>query len=573
MAKVLQFDNSIQRYIKLSDKKMEEGDLVTAISYCFSAYSKEQSPEVLERIAKIYAEMGLYELSNEYWFNYLDKTEETDDTAPLEELATNYFYLEDYIATGYYLHQKIIKDNNFSENLDKNILDFFGLEEKLSKKQDYKIVYPPEEKDYSNEIKKADLSFAIGDYTDAIRNYNLVPEGNKDYLIAQKKKARALYLNSDYSGAISILKNILKKEENNLIILCELSSCFYHIKDITSARYYYKKCMEIGAQTEEELYILGRLSALHSDHNGIIKTFSLAVEKNPFDLNVRHVLGLAYINVFDYKSAYKHFAFIKKIVPDDTIASYYAEKTFLLSIGDKKKVELYPAEYKTGLPKAEEKNRIKYLKSIMEAPATQYEKLLKRPIAKKYLEWAIFEGEEDFSKECVYLMTGVNIRGINKILRKALLCPSIDNNLKKIIIYSMICSGVKGKISVVVESRYLSFYPKHFAFEKEKNGDFYYLCYSLCMAHAVFLGEEDFNKIALATNRIYKKLGSLKRKLKKEELCSLIFYVSGASDRLGIKEPYKLFRLNREDFLIVLNLYQGDINENNWYRQVVWWIH
>ena len=35
MAKVLQFDNSIQRYLKLSDKKLEKGDLVSAISFCF----------------------------------------------------------------------------------------------------------------------------------------------------------------------------------------------------------------------------------------------------------------------------------------------------------------------------------------------------------------------------------------------------------------------------------------------------------------------------------------------------------------------------------------------------------
>ena len=71
MGKIVEIKDGYKSYIKLADKKAEKGDLSGALRLLFSALNLGGAPEVYADIADVYAEMGLYELSNKYWFKYL----------------------------------------------------------------------------------------------------------------------------------------------------------------------------------------------------------------------------------------------------------------------------------------------------------------------------------------------------------------------------------------------------------------------------------------------------------------------------------------------------------------------
>ena len=86
--------------------------------------------EFYEKIAKVYSLMEQYEMSNLYWFRYLYYAPKDKVSMCYEELAINYFYLDNLWASGYYFHKKISVDGFVSkQDIDPEIIDFFSGEE------------------------------------------------------------------------------------------------------------------------------------------------------------------------------------------------------------------------------------------------------------------------------------------------------------------------------------------------------------------------------------------------------------------------------------------------------------
>jgi tetratricopeptide (TPR) repeat protein len=125
--KILLFDNSDIRYRSVAEKKAELGEYEKSLGLLFSIKDYDKKAEVVMDIADTYADMGLLELSNRYWYKYMDLTPKDKHSVAFEELAINYFYLEDFRASSYYFHKKIDTDGFLSkEGIDQEILDFFA---------------------------------------------------------------------------------------------------------------------------------------------------------------------------------------------------------------------------------------------------------------------------------------------------------------------------------------------------------------------------------------------------------------------------------------------------------------
>ena len=105
--KILSVTDHLKKYIKKADECAEKEKFLSALGFCFSALSIKRTSETLSAIANVYADMGLYELSNKYWFYYLEKTPEKNCGRAYEELAINYFYLSNFTMSGYYFNKKI----------------------------------------------------------------------------------------------------------------------------------------------------------------------------------------------------------------------------------------------------------------------------------------------------------------------------------------------------------------------------------------------------------------------------------------------------------------------------------
>ena len=151
---ILKFDDSGERYRYLSDEYADRGDYEKALGLSFSALKKGFSPDIIMDIADTYADMGLYELSNQYWFIYMDKAPKEKVSVAYEELGINFYYMDNVWAAGYYFHLKLSEDGYISrEGLEQEIIDFFSGEQ--AKRRMFKTVYPPEKSDWTWETFKS----------------------------------------------------------------------------------------------------------------------------------------------------------------------------------------------------------------------------------------------------------------------------------------------------------------------------------------------------------------------------------------------------------------------------------
>ena len=106
-SKILPFDNGKEKYIKLAKKRIEENDYSGALSTFFTALGSGNDYEILKEIATIYTAIEQFEMSNLYWFRYLYYAPKDKTACAYEELAVNYFYLDNLWASGYYFHKKL----------------------------------------------------------------------------------------------------------------------------------------------------------------------------------------------------------------------------------------------------------------------------------------------------------------------------------------------------------------------------------------------------------------------------------------------------------------------------------
>ena len=127
MDKVILFEKNALRYRKLAEECVEKEDFSRALEFLLSAKSLSQNLDVIMDLADLYAYMNLLELSNKYWFIYMDKAPKDKVSIAYEELAINYFYLDNFWASSYYFHQKLTVDGYINkQGLSQEILDFLN---------------------------------------------------------------------------------------------------------------------------------------------------------------------------------------------------------------------------------------------------------------------------------------------------------------------------------------------------------------------------------------------------------------------------------------------------------------
>ena len=85
MKKTVNSAESINAYKRLADDKADGGDLLGALGLYFTAHRYDpRDLGAIEGIADCYADMGLLELSNKYWFLFLSYAPKDKESVAFE---------------------------------------------------------------------------------------------------------------------------------------------------------------------------------------------------------------------------------------------------------------------------------------------------------------------------------------------------------------------------------------------------------------------------------------------------------------------------------------------------------
>ena len=561
MEKVLQFTNGIDRYLSLADKKVQEGDLFGALGFLYAAESKGGAPDVWQDIADVFSEMGLYELSNRYWFKYLSAVPKEKSGIALEELAINYFYMENLFVSSYYFHRKVLIDGYISQDgLGEDIIDFFS--DNFNLKKQFRIVYPFDKADYSNELSGAKRALCNGDYRTAIKLYSSIPEGCRQFKEASNELSVVYFLTGEVDKAIDISRKALETEGKSTSILCNLSSMYKYKKNDDKSAYYYREAKSIFDGDKEGLYKLATCSLEQGDTESAIEYLEKVCKDRPYDQNMNYLYALALANARKMDLALSVMKKALLVTPDNVVIKYYVD-LFSSILDGQVFDDLFPLEYISDLPQKERQKRSRKIDALF---VMETGKVIDKLNDQKVLDtvlWGLEHAGEKTAKKCVFILTQINTPKANAVLREKLIDTEISDEVKRAILYVWIMIGNLKKINVQIRGFFMEIKPRELPCKKDPDGMLFYSAYALCLSRLIFSESSEFDKIAFATDKVYKKLKDKQNliRMEKETVASLIVSLSKLDKIKSDKDICSLFSANYKDYILLKTEYEGEKND------------
>ena len=557
MSDIINFTPNPDKYRKLADEYAERGDFTRALSFLFSAKSIRCDYKVLMDIADVYADMGLLELSNKYWYYYMDKAPKDKVSIAYEELAINYFYMDNYWASSFYFHKKLDTDGHISkEGLDKEIIDFFSGEE--MKKTAYRLVYPFERADYSYNVKIAKHFLALGAFGEAKKPLEEIPESVRNEE-QSGELAMACFMSDDLDGAEKACRNSLEINGENVTSYCHLSTVYNMREDADKADYYYQKALSIRKGEKGEEYNLATCAIERGDHFTAKECLIKILEDRPHEASMRFFYGISLINLGEYQKAKKELEKTYRLNPDDAVCYYYLKLVDDLENGVVGAEKLLPLKYEKELPKKVAKKYSQELKSLVDEPMKISSALKKKEI-RKIVEWGLYFGEGQTPRDAVFILSNDYSSYSKSLIKTALLDLEVLEEIKRVLIYVLIVSGVKEKFGVTAGSFYLKIKPKKLLCEKSPEGAIYFSAYALCMARVVFWEFENLDVIGQKIDKIYKAFSGkvTEAEVTNEELAALVLSECGFKWVKNPKDVTKLFEITPQKLTKLTDMLKGE---------------
>ncbi|MBE5734262.1 MAG: tetratricopeptide repeat protein [Clostridiales bacterium] len=559
---VLLFDKPILRYRRLADECAKKEDFLGAIRFLTSAKNIDPfNLDVLIDLADNYADAGLLENANKCWFNYIDKAPKERLAVAYEELAINFFYLDNFWASSYYFHKKLEIDGFISkEGLSQEIIDFFSGEE--HKKGSYKIAYPFDRADYSYEVKKAKHCMTIGIFDEGAKILQSIPsecldeDGFGDLAVC-------LFMSDDLDGAEEVCRQSLKLHGDNVTAFCNLSTVYDMKEDFDNSDYYYRKALSCKKGDKAEAYKIATCAIEREDHQMLLECLTTILNERPYELNMLFFSGLCYANLGNFERAEQQLKTALSLDPEDSVVRFYYDYVNGLLVSGADEQNFMPFKYVKELPEQVISKYKKKIKSLVKNPE-KMASMVKKTEVRKVLEWGLFSLDSQVVRDCVFVLTNTLTPYSKSVMMKALINPDGREELKRLIIYVLLQCGVKEKIGVVAGSFYCKLKPKKLACEKDlEHGGLYLSSYALCVSKMIFLDVEVLDKLAKQCDVIFKKLRSIitESDATNEEIAGLILFRAKAKKFSDIAMVTRVFSVDKNKLIYLNKLVDGEKND------------
>ena len=556
MAKVLQIENNVERYKRLADARAEKEDFFGALTFLFSAEKEQFNYEILMRIADAYADMGNLELSNKYWFKYMHFAPSDKVSVAYEELAVNYFYMENLWASGYYFHKKISKDGYISkEGLDKEILDFFSGEE--FKRHAYRIVYPRERADYTFETKNGKRAIALGGFKEATIVLEKIPEDCRTEEISGDL-AVAYFMDNRLDDAEKVCRHSLNKHGETVTAYANLSTVYDMRGDFLNSEFYYQKALACRKGNFGEAYKIATCSIEREDHETAKECLETILKDRPYETSMCFFYGIALINLGDYEGGYQSLKKAYMIDPDDLITEYYLSFSDKLRKGGEDDEKLLPLKYQKELPKKISVKWSRRIKDLVKTPE-RISVVMKKPEMQTVVKWGMLYGTEAVMRASALIASSADGARFKRTALSMLLTPDVRDGLKRLLVYVLIMKGHKGRIGVVASSFYTDFSAKKLQCEKTADGALYFSAYALLVSRLIFFDIEGFERAAKITDKIYRAFSGVitEAETTNEEIAALILSECGFEKFSTDQEVLRNFEITESKFKQLKNLYEN----------------
>ena len=537
--KILSFNNS-EVFRNLAGKYANEGNYVKALNFLFTALENcKDKLDILADIAQIYSDMDLFDLSNKYWFKFLDKAPKIDKGLAYEELLSNYFYLEKIWIAGYYFQCKLEQDGKLDKlNIDEDIINFFSEQSSLvekKKRKQYYTVYPLEKADYSHIEETASQSMLLGDRITAVQMLLTIPPEKRTEKIVQDI-ACACYFTGDIDTIIKVCLQSLNCFGDNITALSYLSIAYKMKNNNEKSEFYYRKALSLIKSKEyiehkkaknfkEDAYKIFSCAIEHCDYQVINEYANIVISDRPYDANMYYFYAINCLNMGNYDKAVELFAYICKIEPDNLLFLEMLKLSKDFANGKIQIGQYLPFDYIKEFPK-----------KLCQKYKTMADKMLLGDkngkvvvLNNKKLQMlcgGVIYGDSKTSESCAHVLASCNTGAVKEQLRNMLLMPEIPLDIKRLFIYSLIIGKTREKIGVVANDIYKKAKLSKLSFENKVFGKMFFSAYAVAYAWALTWNISKPFKVASVSEKTYNlfHLDMLNNGLSPDEITAVIMY-------------------------------------------------
>ncbi|MCQ2387532.1 MAG: hypothetical protein MJ066_03695 [Clostridia bacterium] len=565
MEKVVRFEKTADICLKRAEEKINNGEKEEALGLLFSALDMEPyNADILKDIASVYSQLNLKEISNEYWFRFLEVAPSLRDSEGYKEIIRNFYAMDNYVAMSFYIRKLFNKNKlEIAEEPDEDFLE--TIKSLATPREAYFIAYPYSRADYSYKLDNAKKAVSSFNFDIAITLFDEIPKqfySLEDY----GDLAYSFYMVKKDEKAIETCKESLLKFGDNSVAFCLLSSIYKEKKNSDKSLYYYEKALDCKSNGVIDDVRLVNCAMDQGDNLTVKKLLEKILQDKDCKLFMRFYYVICLINLGDMKGAKEQIHICRLLNPKDKMFEYYS-KLIDGIIEDKDDAVLsLPLKYEKKIPEYIETKNKKIIKKIADG---NFE-LLNKKENKDILRWGLFSDNLQTAKKCTIILTTISFSQLNfstikctevkNIFKEALMSNSVLLEIKKLIVYNLIAEGSKERFGVLNGDFYIKVKPRKLLCEGEKGDKTYLFAYSLCVVKTVFFGIEDIDKIAFSINTLYSKYRTEIEKsgYSVEQISAIALAISEIDILSDIEQVCVIFNVEKEKIEPLISLIKGE---------------
>lgn len=502
-ASILKLNMDREKLVSLSEKYYADGNYLAALRFtCKEMELYGGGYEAYIRMSDIYENLGLNAYALKWLFFALDNANEEELPDLYEGIAVNYLSLGEEAASAYYYNLLIGVDDTLTKENKMEIASAFAKD----RKEKLRFVWPPELADFSRELEKGSRALKNGDLRTAIREFDKVAKGNKDYAEARQMQAVALLLDGKTEEAERACKDILAEKPDDVPTRSTLAAVYLEQGRAEESYAIAKELSKVKASTTDELYKVATVCCENGLDAEAYERFVELEKKMPCDGKMLYFKGVSAYRSGKLAQAEDSFHKLCTLYPDAAVGKYFLRKIHRELAGEETDGEEIAYFYR--LPQTERERRCRELVAVGRLPAAEAELLAEDEALRESLEWCFDEMDGmDDDLQYVAIVVAARVRA-DGFLREKLLDQEVNDLLKIEGIRLLLERNEEEKVGIVLYNVYRSIRLRRIQIGRKKRKKFI-SAYAHVAAKFSIISPAHGVKIQHAAEKLYRMLEAL----------------------------------------------------------------
>lgn len=437
---VVPFEQDGSFYYKKAQKFLNSNDYIEALNYYRKAVEKDpDNVEYLLELAELFTEMNFFDESNRILVRLIHRLDRQAARAYFD-MGCNFLGLQDYEQAKEYFN-KYLNMEPYGDYVDE-AEDFMDILELQTSYVEGVMGFDDKLKVFYNRAKLGKELLDKGEYKKAINIFEQIIKEDPTLLFVKNNLSLAYFCIGDVEKAISIEKEVLTLHNDNVHANCNIALYYDEMGEADERDRYLQKVMGmIDPDDPDNLYKIGVTLCELRHHEDALNVLKMLLDYNPYDVKIIYYCGIAYLNMQRYSEAMECWDKILKLDPDNSIATFYRNRTHLHMR------QLIPAEqygYQYQVPHQEFIRRIRFINDLL---AFKPSKLLDmwQSDGEFYsmIKWGLELNDDAIKGALLHIVAGFKDEKAEKLLRDFLLKKDESESLRKEVFALLKQNGVK----------------------------------------------------------------------------------------------------------------------------------